>query len=116
MNDARLKALRMIGINENYHLLDEDYHGYIVFIDDNKKNIVFSKAFQLDRPIEREDIGMISRREYEKIIDSYLEEYAKDVSMFIRFDVFHVWENPVTKVNIIKQYVDLMPYEDEEGD
>ena len=99
--------------NKRYELLDENWHGYILFIDHDENDIVFANPVLLDRPIADTKTGNISRHEFEKLVDMFLEE-EDEVNMFMRYDVIHVFVNLKTNGAITRHHQHVTPYEVEE--
>ena len=101
-------------INREYELMDIELDDYLVVHDFARDDIVIVKPVQLERPIVNSAEGLISRREFEKVVD-YLLDVIEDVDMFFRFDIMHVY---ITKEDraLVRLHVNVSPYEEEEDE
>ena len=100
------------GIHEEYELLDIDLADYIVVRDIEHNEIVIVKPVQLARPVANSREGIISRKEFEEVLD-YLLDVMDEVNTFFRFDVLHVYVSKKDHA-LIRLHVNVIPYEEEE--
>lgn len=107
---ARKAAIAMIAINKKYELLCEDFHGCLVYYDNETGEVAIATTTEINRPVTYSGEGRMSRKEFEDIVDLWTQE-EHGMSSFIRHDVFHVFFQSDTSRALIRQHVNVVPYE-----